>query len=64
MCVVEGGGCYDYTSLEAFETARQQTASTLRSVNQFTLRTELYQGICIFWWLEFIHFISWIRLLQ
>ena len=25
------GGCYDYYSLEAFETARQQTACTVRS---------------------------------
>ena len=48
------GGCYDYYSLQAFETARQQTADTLRSVDLFTLKTQLYQGICIFWWLEFI----------
>ena len=42
VCVGEGVGCYDYTSLEAFETARQQTASTLRSVNQFTLLKQSY----------------------
>ena len=42
MCIGEGVGCYDYTSLEAFETARQQTASTLRSVNQFTLLEKSY----------------------
>ena len=42
MCVGEGVGCYDYTSLEAFETVRQQTASTLRSVNQFTLLEQSY----------------------
>ena len=42
VCIGEGVGCYDYTSLEAFETARQQTASTLRSVNQFTLLEQSY----------------------
>ena len=57
MCV---GVCgyNDYYSLEEFETARQQTAHTLRLVNLFTLRKQLYQGICIFWWLELIQFIS------
>ena len=39
-------------SLEVFETARQQTDYTLRSVNLFTLTTHLYLGICIFCWFE------------
>ena len=41
------GGCYDYYSLEAFETARQQTACIQWGHNLLTLRTQLYQGICI-----------------
>ena len=57
VCVFVGV-CSDYCILEEFGTARQQTAYTLRSVNLFTPRTRLYQGICIFWWLELKHFIS------
>ena len=51
VCVFVGG-CSE------FGTARQQTAYTLRSVNLFTPRTQLYQGICIFWGLELTQFIS------
>ena len=57
VCVFVGA-CSDYCILEEFGTARQQTAYTLRSVNLFTPRTQLYQGICITWWLELIQFIS------
>lgn len=38
VCV---GGCCDYDNLEVFETARRQTAYTLKSVNLFTLKTHL-----------------------
>ena len=41
----------------------QQTAYKLRSVNLFTLRTQLYSGICIVWWLQLIHFISWLKVI-
>ena len=34
-------GCCDYDNLEVFETARRQTAYTLKSVNLFTLKTHL-----------------------